>query len=47
MRWVGHVTRMGEMKNAYDILLENLNGRYRLEDLDVDVRIILEWILMK
>jgi hypothetical protein len=24
MRWVGHVARMGEMRNAYNILVGNL-----------------------
>jgi hypothetical protein len=28
-------------------LFENLKGRDHLEDLDIDVRIILEWILGK
>jgi hypothetical protein len=47
MRWVGHVAHMGEMRNAYKIWLENLKGRDHLEDLGVDGRIILEWILGK
>jgi hypothetical protein len=42
MRLVGHVERMGAMRNAYNILLENLKGRGDLEDLGVDGRIILE-----
>jgi hypothetical protein len=38
MRWGGHVARMGEKKNVYRILVENLEGkrplrrsRYRLK----------------
>jgi len=41
----GVVARIGQMWNAYKILVENLNGRYRSEYLAVDVKIILEWIL--
>jgi hypothetical protein len=36
MRSVCHVERMGEMKNAYKILVENLNGIYYLGDLGED-----------
>jgi hypothetical protein len=39
MRWVGNVTHMGEMRNAYKILVRNLEGkkpfrrpRHRYED---------------
>jgi hypothetical protein len=32
------------MRNAYNILVGNLKGRDHLENLDVDVGIILEWI---
>jgi hypothetical protein len=38
MKWAGHVARMGEMRNAYKILVESLKGR----DLGVDGRIILK-----
>jgi hypothetical protein len=27
MRWTGHVTCMGEMRNAYNILVEKLKGK--------------------
>jgi hypothetical protein len=47
MRWEGHVVHMGEMKNEYKILVENLNARDHLEDIGVDGRIILKWILEK
>jgi hypothetical protein len=42
MRWTGHAARMGEMRNTYK---ENLKGRDYSEDLGIDRRIILEWIL--
>jgi len=40
MRWAGNVERMGEMKNAYYISDHS-------EELGVDGKIILEWILVK
>jgi hypothetical protein len=42
---VGHIARM-ECRKRY-IPLENLHGREKLEDLGVDERIILKWILQK
>jgi hypothetical protein len=47
MSCAGHVARMGEMRNSYDILLENLKGRDYLEELGIDKKIISEWILGK
>jgi hypothetical protein len=47
MTLAGHVARVGEMRNAYNFWLENLTGRDHSEDLGVDERIILEWILQK
>jgi len=41
---VGCVARMGEM-NVYKILSENPKGREHSEYLDVDGKIVLEWIL--
>jgi hypothetical protein len=38
---------MGDMRNAYKILVENLKRRNLSEDLVVDGRIILDWILGK
>jgi hypothetical protein len=38
---------MGDMRNAYKILVANLKGRDHLEELDVDARLILECILEK
>jgi hypothetical protein len=47
MRQVGHVARMKEMRIAYKILVGNLKGRDRSEDLVIYGKIILEWILGK
>jgi hypothetical protein len=38
MRWVGHVARMREMRNAYKIYFGNLKGRYHSEEVGVDGR---------
>jgi hypothetical protein len=43
----GHIACVGEMKNAYNFWSEYLKGSYYSEDLGVDVRIILEWMLGK
>jgi hypothetical protein len=45
MRLAGHVACIGEMRYAYKILTENLKGRDHAEDVDLNVNIILEWIL--
>jgi len=46
MRWAGRVACMGEMRNAYKILVGESEGkRDHLEDVDVDGNITLEWIL--
>jgi hypothetical protein len=39
------VVCMEEIRNTYRILVVNLKGRSHWEDLDVDERIILNWIL--
>jgi hypothetical protein len=44
MGWAGHVTRMGEKRNAYRILVERQTER---DHKDVDVRIILKWSLVQ
>lgn len=44
MRCVGHVAHLGQMTNAYKMLVEkpeNLKGRDHLVDLGVDERLIL------
>jgi hypothetical protein len=38
---------MGEMRGAYSILVGKPEGRDQSEDLGVDGKIILEWILRK
>jgi hypothetical protein len=38
---------MGEIRNAYNILVQNLKGRGHLEDRGIGGRIILEWIIGK
>jgi len=45
MRWSGHVACLGEMKNAYEILVKNLKGGGHLEDVGLDEKMILQWIL--
>ena len=45
MRWVGHVARMEASREAFKILIQMSTARGPLEDLEVDVRIILGWIL--
>jgi len=40
-RWAGNVARMGKMRSA------NLKGRDHSEDLGVDAKKILEWMLGK
>jgi hypothetical protein len=44
--WAGHIARMGEI-NAYKNWSEDLKGTDHSEDLGVDGKIILEWILWK
>jgi hypothetical protein len=47
--WAVYIARMGRWEYIYICTFwsENLKGRDYSEDLDVDVRIILEWILNK
>jgi hypothetical protein len=40
-RCMDHVGWMGEMRNVYRILFRNLKGKYTIEDLRVNERIIL------
>jgi hypothetical protein len=46
-RWMGHVSHMREMRNAYVIFVGRLEGRNSLEDLGIDRWIILKWISKK
>jgi hypothetical protein len=45
MRWVGYIAHIGDMRHTF--WLENLKGRDHSEDLGIDRKIILEWILKK
>jgi hypothetical protein len=47
MGWAGHLAHMGEMRNAYKILLENLKEINHLGDVDTDRKTILKWTLKK
>jgi hypothetical protein len=47
MNWVGYVTHMGEMRNAYKILVRKPEWKRQLRGLDIDGRTILKWILRK
>jgi hypothetical protein len=47
VRWTVHVVCLRELRNAYRILAENLEGRDYLEDMGADGRIILKWILRR
>jgi len=47
MRLVGHVARIGEMRNSYSILVRKSEAKRHSGELAVDWRIILEWILGK
>jgi hypothetical protein len=47
MRWTDHVSSMGERRGAHGILVEKPEGKNHLEDLDVDGKIILKYILRK
>jgi hypothetical protein len=45
MRWAAHVVRMGEIRDAYRVLVGKPEGRNHLEDPGLHGRIILKWIL--
>jgi hypothetical protein len=42
-----HVALMGDMRKAQRILVGNLKGRDNSEQVDVNGKLILEWILGK
>jgi hypothetical protein len=42
MGWAGHVASIGEMRNAYTILVENPKGKRTLEDLAAEGKIVFE-----
>ena len=45
LRWVGHVARMEEGRNALKILTGRPEVKIPLENLGVDWKTILKWIL--
>jgi len=47
MRWAGHVTCIGAMRNAYGICVEKPEERYCFEIVDGVRKIALKWILNK
>jgi hypothetical protein len=46
-RWVGHVERMGPIRNVYTLLVGKLKGRKNLRDLGADWSIIIKWVSNK
>jgi hypothetical protein len=47
LRWAGHVVYMGQKRNKYKLLVWKSKGKKYSQDLDVDGRIILGWVLEK
>jgi hypothetical protein len=47
LHWAGHVARREKLEIRTQFWSENLKGRDHLEDVGVDGRIILKWILRK
>jgi hypothetical protein len=47
MKLAGHVTRREGMRNANSCFVGKPEGKRPLEDLGVDEKIILEWVLGK
>jgi hypothetical protein len=46
MRWAGNVARVVEMRNDYNILVgKRGGGGGHVEDLDIQGKLILEWVL--
>jgi hypothetical protein len=45
VRWAEQVARLGEVRNAHKILVGNPEERHHFQDLGVDGRLLLEWIL--
>jgi hypothetical protein len=47
MKWIDHVANMGDMRNAYKILVGKPERKNHSGDLGEEGKIILEWILWK
>jgi hypothetical protein len=47
MRLIGHAARMEAIGNSYKIMVGKPEGRNRLEDLDIDGRMLLKLMLSK
>jgi hypothetical protein len=48
VRWAGNIGFVGAIENPYTVLVRKAEGKKKhLEDLSIDGRTILEWILEK
>jgi hypothetical protein len=47
MRWAGHITRMGEGRCVYRVLIGKTEGKSHWGDPGIDGKIILSWIFRK
>jgi hypothetical protein len=47
IKWVENATRTGQRRNLYTVLVEKLGERRPFENLGVDGRIIIKWMLKK
>ena len=45
--WLEHLEHTGEKTNVYRVLVGKSEGKNHLEDVGVDGRVILKWILTK
>jgi hypothetical protein len=47
VKWAGNVEHVRQTEDIENVWLENLKERDQLEDLGVDVKIRLKWILRR
>jgi hypothetical protein len=47
MRWAGHLEGMGRRQDKTGFCLGNLKEYYYMEDIVVDGRLMLKWVLSK